>query len=278
MSNRFVMVFYDEISSDPRFDGIRDDLRCMGAWLRLLTLADPIWPAPAPVPAGLPRPLLNRLVAAGLVEILPGLQYRIHGLDSEKERRRAKGLPGAVAKWSARDANADPIADANADPIAFYAGARASPLPSLSPSPTNQSSSSPLCGPQVAFMEVTGTGVSRGSKLWDWIARLGQTYGADNFRQALAEEFAIDRTSPPMKRTELRLQKLAAVQGAAKENHAQAVRQSADDKRKAEESARRRRLMDTEPKPLAELLLGLSLRKENACPASPPSASTATPT
>ena len=80
---------YWSIMDDPKFDGIRDDCRVMGAWLLLLVQADMSHPAPAHLPRTVPSAATKRLGEAGLIDILTGHRYRIRGLDAERERRKS---------------------------------------------------------------------------------------------------------------------------------------------------------------------------------------------
>lgn len=97
----YVRVYYS-IIDDPRFVGIYDDDHHLATWLRLLLVADAMWPAPAPVPAGTRRPSLAALTAAGLIELQGSGRYRIHGLDAERERRAAAGRAGGLASGASR--------------------------------------------------------------------------------------------------------------------------------------------------------------------------------
>jgi hypothetical protein len=74
---------------DPKFDGVRDDVRLMGSWLSMLIAADMAYPTPAYIPPPVPKSAIRRLVEAGLVDLLDGHRFRIHGLDAEREKRRA---------------------------------------------------------------------------------------------------------------------------------------------------------------------------------------------
>jgi hypothetical protein len=113
MSGQYVRVYYS-ILDDPRFATVYADDANLAAWLRLLMAADAMYPAPTPLPRWVkPRPM-TALVEAGLVELLPGDLYRVHGLATERERRSQPGRIGAAARWSA-NANALPAqSEANA--------------------------------------------------------------------------------------------------------------------------------------------------------------------
>lgn len=95
---------YWEVMDDPKFDGVRDDMRLMGAWVSLLLVADRAFPQTAYIPSVVPMSAFRKLVAAALVDELPGHRYQIHGLPAERARRSAIGLPGASGRWSDRDA------------------------------------------------------------------------------------------------------------------------------------------------------------------------------
>jgi hypothetical protein len=118
--DRFVLVHYDQIARDSRFDSIRNDDKALGLWQRLLWLADAMWPLPAPIPGWASRSTLAKLTAkeCGLIEILPEHLFRVHGLDRERERRAAKGKPGARTRWGDANASPPPPTDADAKPDA----------------------------------------------------------------------------------------------------------------------------------------------------------------
>ena len=100
---------YWSVADDPKFAGIYDDDPAFALWTRLLMAADALWPAPAPLPRrARPRPL-SKLVDAGLVDLMPGDRYRIHGLDAERGRR------GAAARRDPDRTQTDPKPDPDRD-------------------------------------------------------------------------------------------------------------------------------------------------------------------
>lgn len=101
---KHVRVYYT-IGEDDRFRDIYHDDRRLGAWLRLLLIADAVWPASAPLPASIAKSSLKALIDAGVIDLLPGHMYRIHGLDAERERRSASGRNAAAMRWQS-DRNA----------------------------------------------------------------------------------------------------------------------------------------------------------------------------
>lgn len=80
---------YWSVMDDPKFDGIRSDVRLFGSWSLLLVVADMAHPAPAFVPRTIPKAALARLSEVGLIDLLDGHLYRIHGLTAERARRKA---------------------------------------------------------------------------------------------------------------------------------------------------------------------------------------------
>ena len=80
---------YWSVMDDPKFDGIRSDVRLFGSWSLLLVVADMAHPAPAFIPRTIPKAALTRLSEVGLIDLLDGHLYRIHGLTAERERRKA---------------------------------------------------------------------------------------------------------------------------------------------------------------------------------------------
>lgn len=101
MSDRPYSRLYWSVMDDDKFDGIREDMRHFGTWSLLLMVADMAWPAPAFLPPA-PKASVTALVEAGLVDILSGGRYRVHGLDAERGRRsesaRAAGLSSARSR------------------------------------------------------------------------------------------------------------------------------------------------------------------------------------
>lgn len=79
---------YWDVMDDAKFDGIREDCRLFGAWSLLLIVADMAHPAPAYLPRTVPTSATKKLADAGLIDLLPGHRYRVHGLDAERRRRR----------------------------------------------------------------------------------------------------------------------------------------------------------------------------------------------
>lgn len=98
---------YHSITTDPKFVTVYHDDAALAAWLRLLLDADAAWPNPAAVPRRTDQRPLDQLAAVGLVDLLPGDRYLIHGLDAERLARSTqaseagkRSAAGAVRDFS----------------------------------------------------------------------------------------------------------------------------------------------------------------------------------
>lgn len=101
---------YWTVMDDPKFDGIREDIRVFGAWSLLLIVADMAHPAPAYLPRTVPSAVTKRLSDAGLIDVLPGHRYRVHGLNAERQRRRDAATtrdPNGTREGPKRDPNGE---------------------------------------------------------------------------------------------------------------------------------------------------------------------------
>ena len=98
----YVRVYY-RIIDDPKFAGVYDNDAALAAWLRLLLAADAMYPAPATLPHGIRRAALAKLTDAGLIDLLPGSRFRLHGLHNERERRTDQARRAARKRWDEDD-------------------------------------------------------------------------------------------------------------------------------------------------------------------------------
>lgn len=99
--DKYVRVYY-RVRTDERFTKVYDDDRALATWLRMLLDADAVWPAPASLPRRARASCVKLLVDAGLVELLPGDHFRIHGLDRERERRAGAAKAAGLASGRSR--------------------------------------------------------------------------------------------------------------------------------------------------------------------------------
>lgn len=122
---------YQRILTDPKFESIYEDDHHLATWLRLLLVADQMWPVSAPVPRSTRETSLRALVKAGLVDLMPKHCYRIHGLDAERNARSIAGRNAAAVRWQS-------VSNAGALPEQYRPNA--SPSTSPRPSPSTEES------------------------------------------------------------------------------------------------------------------------------------------
>jgi hypothetical protein len=109
MNDPYSRVYWS-VMDDPKFDGIREDVRLFGSWSLMLVVADMAWPAPAFVPPTVPKACAVRLGAVHLIDLLDGHRYRVHGLDAERDKRSHSARNAAAVRWHS-DGNAEPMLD-----------------------------------------------------------------------------------------------------------------------------------------------------------------------
>jgi hypothetical protein len=97
MSDRKYARVYHEIVDDPKFRKVYDDNDALATWLRMLLIADAMYPASAPMPPE--TPATTELLRAGLVKRRPGNRYIVTGLEREREMRSQYGRNAAAVRW-----------------------------------------------------------------------------------------------------------------------------------------------------------------------------------
>lgn len=97
---KYVRVYYS-ICDDPKFVEVYPDDRLLATWLRLLILADGVYPASAPIPRSVSPRALRKLADLRIID-LAGDYFRLHGLDAERARRAAAARVGGMASGNAR--------------------------------------------------------------------------------------------------------------------------------------------------------------------------------
>ena len=102
---RYVRVYDDDLRRD--YPAIWRDDRALSTWLRLLSVADKMWPTPPELPRSATPATVAVLVDSGLVELMPDHCYRIRGHDAERIARRNAASNAAASRWSNADAHAD---------------------------------------------------------------------------------------------------------------------------------------------------------------------------
>lgn len=98
---RFYHRFMEE------YPTIYDDKLSFGWWLSLLVIADGAHPSPGYLPAGIPRKIVDKLVAAELITLGTGYRFRIRGVTQERERRSESARVGGVASGRSRSRSTD---------------------------------------------------------------------------------------------------------------------------------------------------------------------------
>ena len=101
----YVRVYY-RIMDDPKFADVYTDKATLGTWLTLLIHADALYPTAATLPHGIKKASVDKLVGAGLVDLLPNHRYRMHGLAAEREQRSEHGRKAALARYGQSTSNA----------------------------------------------------------------------------------------------------------------------------------------------------------------------------
>lgn len=104
----YARFYYDDFIRE--YPAIYADDAAFAAWMRLLTLAEKLWPIAPELPRHVRPAALRKLLDAKLVRV-DGMTYAIRGLDAERSRRHHLAKSAADARWSA-DGNADASADA----------------------------------------------------------------------------------------------------------------------------------------------------------------------
>jgi hypothetical protein len=94
--SKYVRVYYS-IVDDDRFADVFDTPH-LATWLRLLLIADAIWPATAYIPAKERKASVSFLADKGLLELCGDGRFRVHGLDAERERRSNAAAIGGRAR------------------------------------------------------------------------------------------------------------------------------------------------------------------------------------
>jgi hypothetical protein len=105
---------YHELVDDPKFEAVFPDDHHYACWSRLLMLADQAWPASASLPATARKSSVRVLSEVGLIDLLPGGRFRMHGLQAEREQRSHLASHAATARWRTAERNADSTAERNA--------------------------------------------------------------------------------------------------------------------------------------------------------------------
>lgn len=146
---KFVRVYHEDLIAN--YAAIWDDDRALATWLRLLTLADKLWPTPPDMPRGVSRSALAKLVEVELVTLVAPHRFRLRGLDAQRQRQSEAGRAGAAGRWDKADAEP-------------YAGGNAvrNPKPMPRTDPRGRAQSGPPSGTTSSSVEEEGSLRARG--------------------------------------------------------------------------------------------------------------------
>ena len=98
---------YHSLVEDPMFERVYENDHALATWVRMLLLADAMYPTSAPMPHR--NPSVRLLIEVGLVVEKPANRYSVRGLKAERERRSDIGRNAAAVRYQReRTANAMP--------------------------------------------------------------------------------------------------------------------------------------------------------------------------
>jgi hypothetical protein len=104
---RFVLVFHEDMMANHA--PIWDDDKALATWIRLLALADKIWPSPAELPRGASKSAVDRLIGAGLIEADGPHRFRIPSLDKKRDAARNAASNAARIRHGNAASNAESL-------------------------------------------------------------------------------------------------------------------------------------------------------------------------
>lgn len=96
----YVRVYYRALT-DEKFRGLSS--AAWGHWVRLLVVADGMYPSAAPLPRWVEDGPLAELSAATIVDLLEGDYFLIHGMEPERQRRADAAAYAADVKHHGKD-------------------------------------------------------------------------------------------------------------------------------------------------------------------------------
>lgn len=176
MTERAYCRVYYTIKDDPKFEGIRENDHHLATWLRLLMTADALWPASPDLPASAGRSSVKALVAVGLIDLLPGGRYRIHGLDAERGARR-DAARASVAQRTPYGRRTNVPTNVERSSYSHSEPSQAEPRPSQAePTPARRNGMEPIAAilPDLTLTSEDAYGVSEDeARVFAFLARFG---------------------------------------------------------------------------------------------------------
>ena len=100
---RYARFYYPEFIRD--YPHIWEDAEAFHSWMRLLVVAESMWPAAPDLPRTIRTRALAKLTACGLVATA-GRTYVIKGLHAERTARSTAASNAARSRWRSADGNA----------------------------------------------------------------------------------------------------------------------------------------------------------------------------
>jgi hypothetical protein len=97
MSGRYARVYHD-LMDDPKFEAVYPDDHRFALWVRLLMAADASYPSPPTIPRRVNGSALAHLVGVGLIDLVPGDRYKVHGLARERADGARIGREGGLER------------------------------------------------------------------------------------------------------------------------------------------------------------------------------------
>lgn len=101
---KFTRLYYDDFIRE--YPEVYADDAAFAAWVRLLVLAEKMWPATPEIPRSIRPRAMRTLVAAGLVEECGTHSYCVRGFIAERTRRQDSARTAAAERWHS-EGNAD---------------------------------------------------------------------------------------------------------------------------------------------------------------------------
>lgn len=104
---RFVLVYHEDMIANH--SPIWDDDKALATWVRLLALADKMWPSPAELPRGASKPAVDRLIGAGLIATVGQHRFHIPALDAKRNAASNAASNAARIRHGTARSNAESL-------------------------------------------------------------------------------------------------------------------------------------------------------------------------
>ena len=98
----YARVYYVDLERDH--PEVYRDNDLLSTWLRLLCVAEAMWPAVPEVPRSAKATLVRELVRLGLVILIAPYSFQVKGLDAERNARSNAARNAAASRWASPSA------------------------------------------------------------------------------------------------------------------------------------------------------------------------------